>query len=152
MVFFEGGSISETWTGLFCFEKAPCYIYKGIGILCLLQPQTDSLVIQLKAEEKDALLILAFLKRTYCMMQRSNNDTKIRNLHTELHNNNGKEGNNEDKPTHLNFLINWFNCKIFRTGHSFGMRKCFNETAFSEVLQWLFLWHLSFTPSSFLYH
>jgi len=52
------------------------------------------------------------------MMQRSNNDTKIRNLHTELHNNNGKEENNEDKPTDLNFLTNWFNFQRFRTDHS----------------------------------
>lgn len=61
--------------------------------------------MQLKAKEKDPVSVIAFLKGTYCMMQRSNNDTKIRNLHTELHNNNGKEGNNEDKPTDWNFLI-----------------------------------------------
>ena len=118
MVFFKRGSTSETWTCVVCFEKAPCHINKGIGILCLLQPQTDSLVMQLKAKEKDAVLVIAFLKGTYCMMQRSNNDTKIRNLPTELHNSNGKEGNNEDKPTDLNFLINWFNFKRFRTDHS----------------------------------
>lgn len=75
----------------------------------LLRPWTDSFVVQLKAKEKDAVLVTAFLKWTYCMTQRSKNDTKTGNLHTELHNNNGKEGNNEDKPTDLNFLIIWFN-------------------------------------------
>lgn len=51
-------------------------------------------------------------------MQRPNNDTKIRNLHTELHRSIGKEGNNENEPQDLNYLISWFNFKRFRTGHS----------------------------------
>lgn len=79
---------------------------------------TDSLAMQLKAKEKDALLVIAFLKGMYWMMQRSNNDIKIKNWHTELHNNNEKEGNNEDKPTDLNFLINWFNLKRFRKDYT----------------------------------
>lgn len=61
------------------------------------------------------MLVKAFLKRR--IMQRSNNDTKIRNLHTELHHNIGKEGNNEDECKDLNNLISWFNFKRFRTGH-----------------------------------
>lgn len=74
--------------------------------------------MQLKAKGKDSVLVIAFLKGTYCMMQRSNIDIKIRNLHIELHNNHGKEGNKEDKPIDLNFLINWFNFKRLRTDES----------------------------------
>lgn len=81
LLFFKRGSISETWTWVVCFEKAPCHTSKGIGILCLLQSQTDSLVMQLKAKEKDAVLVIAFLKGTYCMMQRSTNNTKIKLAH-----------------------------------------------------------------------
>lgn len=79
--FFKRGSISETWTWVVRFEKAPCHTSKDIGILCLLQSQTDSLVMQLKAKEKDAVLVIAFLKGTYCMMQRSTNDTKVKLAH-----------------------------------------------------------------------
>lgn len=50
-------------------------------------------------------------------MQRSNNDTKMRNFHTELHHSIEKEGSNEDEPKDLNYLISWFNFKKFRTGH-----------------------------------
>lgn len=50
-------------------------------------------------------------------MQRPNNDTKIRNLHTELHHSIGKEGNNEDEPKDLSYLISRFNFERFRTGH-----------------------------------
>lgn len=92
--------------------------------------------MQLKAKGKDSVLVIAFLKGTYCMMQRSNIDTKIRNLHIELHNNHGKE-RNKDKPIDLNFLINWFNFKRLRTDESSSVlesEKCFNKTAFSGVL------------------
>lgn len=49
------------------------------------------------------MLVKACLKgRT---MQKPNNDTIIRNLHTKLHHSIGKEGNNEDEPKNLNYLI-----------------------------------------------
>lgn len=67
--------------------------------------------------EKDAVLVKAFLKGTHWIMQRSNNDTITRNLHTELHHSIENEGNNEDEPEDLNYLISWFNFKRFRTGH-----------------------------------
>lgn len=43
------------------------------------------------------------------IMQRPNNDTKIRNLHTELHHSIGKEENNEDELKHLSYLISKLN-------------------------------------------
>lgn len=57
---------------------------------------TDSHTATESQREKDAVLVKAFLKGQ--IMQRHNNDRKIRNLHTELHHSIGKEGNNEDEP------------------------------------------------------
>lgn len=85
------------------------------------------------------MLVKTFLKGTHRIMQRSNNDTIIRNLDTELHHSIEKEGNNEDEPKDSNYLISWFNS-------GFEISKHFNETAFSGVLQWLLL-HLFLAPS-----
>lgn len=46
--------------------------------------------------------VKAFLKGR--IMQRPNN-TKIRNLHTELHHSIGKEENSKDEPKDLSYLI-----------------------------------------------
>lgn len=76
------GAYQKLGHGLFALRKQTyCHTSKGIGILCLLQSQTDCLVMQLKAKEKDAVLVIAVLKGTYCMMQRSTNDTKIKLAH-----------------------------------------------------------------------